>query len=319
MPVVFCFGQHFVVLSTEHSLAVNSTQYDWLVRDLAAADAPASRAARPWIVLAGHYPPVCSHEEVCGAASGKYTAAELDGPDGLLGMLAKYHVDVALWGHIHAYERTYPLVHQQLAATGESYHQPEGTAHFMIGMAGAGFSGGRWRYDQPSYSAFREDSYGYMRITVSGGGGGGGGGSRGALKLEYVRNDGGRVQDSVEIVKGGNATAAWRGGGGGGGGAAGAGPGRRLSGTAARPRQHSSLGHRGPAFGERKVAAGGEEEEEDEEAAQYGAGEMAAGGGSRAAGGGGDDARRAPASRDPDGGSPPVCPAYRPQYRMEFL
>jgi hypothetical protein len=272
--------QHFVVLSTEHSLAINSTQYDWLVRDLAAADAGPSRAARPWIVLAGHYPPVCSHEEVCGAASGKYTAAELDGRNGLLGVLAKYHVDVALWGHIHAYERTYPLVHQGMAATGESYRQPEGTAHFMIGMAGAGFSGGRWLYDQPSYSAFREDSYGYMRVTVDGG--------RGALKLEYVRNDGGRVQDSVEIFKGnttvtaGDATAApWR---------SGVGAGRRLA-TAARPRQHSSLGHRGPAFGnntqERLVDRGGGTGSEHEETLR-----------SR------DTAATATAS---------ICPAYRPR------
>ena len=179
---------HFVMLSTEHSLAVNSTQYNWLKADLEAADAVATRTARPWVLVNGHYPPVCSHDDVCGRLSGKYSADELDAPDGLLGLLARHRVDASLWGHIHAYERTYPLVHQRVADP----RNETGTVHLMVGMAGAGYSGGHWRYDQPAYSAFREDSYGYVRATVRGGA---------ALTFEYVRNDNGKVQDAVTITK----------------------------------------------------------------------------------------------------------------------
>ena len=94
--------------------------------------------------------------------------------EGILDLFAQYRVDVGLWGHIHAFERTFPMVHTKLAATGASYHDATGTdrillcnnygtvfemcpktddslcnslcigtAHFMIGMAGAGYSGGR--------------------------------------------------------------------------------------------------------------------------------------------------------------------------------
>ena len=186
----------FISISTEHSLNPGSAQYQWLEAELAAADTPRARQQRPWVLLFGHKPPVCSHLEVCGEA---YVPQQL---------LAKYHVDMALWGHLHAFERTYPIVNGTLATTGASYHNAEGTVHVVIGMAGDGFCCGGWTDAPPNWSAFREDSFGYARIHVK---------SDRELRLEYVRNGdaGNSVRDSFTITKSPNTststfTAPWR-------------------------------------------------------------------------------------------------------------
>lgn len=43
---------HFVALSTEHNFTTGSTQYNWLLADLAAVD----RTATPWVIVAMHRP-----------------------------------------------------------------------------------------------------------------------------------------------------------------------------------------------------------------------------------------------------------------------
>ena len=80
----------FISVSTEHDMTPGSEQYQWLEKELAAADTPRARLRQPWVLLFGHKPPVCSHEEVCGEAAVP------------LQLLAKYRVDLALWGHLHA-------------------------------------------------------------------------------------------------------------------------------------------------------------------------------------------------------------------------
>ena len=173
----------FVSISTEHDLSPGSAQYTWLEAELAAADTPSARAKRPWVLLFGHKPPVCSHQVVCGEAAVP------------LGLLARHHVDLALWGHLHAYERTLPMVNKTLAATGGSYHNAQGTPHVVIGMAGDGFCCGGWSSASPPWSAFREDSFGYARVHVA---------SDEELRLEYVRNGvASDVRDSFTITKDG--------------------------------------------------------------------------------------------------------------------
>eukprot|EP01043_Picozoa_sp_COSAG02_P018861 COSAG02_NODE_893_length_16140_cov_19.677621_1_plen_552_part_00 len=180
----------FISISTEHALTPGSAQYQWLETELAAADTPKARQHRPWVLLFGHKPPVCSHLEVCGEA---YVPQEL---------MAKYHVDMALWGHLHAYERTLPIVNGTLATTGASYHNPTGTVHVVIGMAGDGFCCGGWS-DPPSWSAFREDSFGYARVHVE---------NDHELRLEYVRNGDARdsVRDNFTITKTPTSTSSFR-------------------------------------------------------------------------------------------------------------
>ena len=115
------------------------------------------------------------------------------------------------------------MVNATLAATGASYHNPQGTAHVVVGMAGDGFCCGGWTDSPPSWSAFREDSFGYSRVHVE---------SDSELRLEYVRNGdaGDGVRDSFTITKSSNASSsAWQEG---------------AHGEHALPQPRSHLGHR---------------------------------------------------------------------------
>ena len=197
-----------------------SSQHTWLENELAAADTARGRGAQPWLVIYGHKPPLCSHAAVCGEA---YVPLDL---------FARYHVDLALWGHMHAYERLLPTVNSSLASTGSSTRDPGGTAHLVIGMAGAGMCCGRWKLPQPNISAFREDSMGYTRVAVS----------DEQLLVQYIRNGNGQVADQLNLTRTDARkprTAKWTAGGGGGGGAP-------LGLTAQQ--QHSKLGFRASAL-----------------------------------------------------------------------
>ena len=111
------------MLSTGHSLAPGSDQLGWLEADLAAANAAENLNARPWVLVRGHCPPADllarrRLRQALGEVPESTRTPDLDGPDGLLGLLARRRVDAALWGHLHAYERTLRLVNQRLADPG---------------------------------------------------------------------------------------------------------------------------------------------------------------------------------------------------------
>ena len=87
-------GVHFVAYSTEHDLAPQLALMD---ADLRAVD----RATTPWVVAFGHRPLYCSTND--------YYDCKVAGPT-ILGpkvepLLQRYKVDLALFGHLHNYER----------------------------------------------------------------------------------------------------------------------------------------------------------------------------------------------------------------------
>jgi hypothetical protein len=72
-------------------------------------------------------------------------------------LLNKYNVDLALWGHMHNYERSCPLKNK--VCTGD-YQSPGGTIHMVVGSAGA------WAFNQRvnySWSELWKIAYGYIR------------------------------------------------------------------------------------------------------------------------------------------------------------
>ena len=78
----------------------------WLVADLAAID----RSKTPWVLVSLHAPWYNSN-----------TAHQGDGEDmraALEAMLVKAGVAAIFTGHVHAYERTYPVVNSQVVAAG---------------------------------------------------------------------------------------------------------------------------------------------------------------------------------------------------------
>jgi len=87
---------HFVALSSEHEHIPGSTQYRWLENDLKRVD----RKKTPFLILYAHRPMYCSN---------KNHGSSIEFRDDIEPLLHKYQVDLFLFGHVHAYERTCPM------------------------------------------------------------------------------------------------------------------------------------------------------------------------------------------------------------------
>ena len=134
------------------------TQLAWLEADLAAANA--NRANVPFIIVAGHRPWIVLDEPdactACGAA--------------FHNILTKYSPDLALFGHVHRYERSYPVTTDMAIASNETSFisaETAGTVFVVMGNAGnvEGHSvelavNNTWTY------AFDDVHYGYATLAV---------------------------------------------------------------------------------------------------------------------------------------------------------
>ncbi|HIA97878.1 MAG TPA: hypothetical protein EYO15_01685, partial [Marine Group III euryarchaeote] len=154
---------HFVSISSEHDYDPGSSQYTWLENDL--EDADGNRENVPWVIVFAHRAMYSSNGEGDGHGS------EIEFRDAMESLLFDYHVDLAIWGHDHHYERTYPVFEEQVYAnnTGsydDPYYLPGAPIHIVAGMAGRSLYDG-FEEPQPDWSAYRELSYGYTQFEVT--------------------------------------------------------------------------------------------------------------------------------------------------------
>jgi len=84
---------HFVMISTEHDIGIGTSQYNWIKQDL--KQAQQNRTNRPWIIMVGHKPIVCSNTYA--------TCHESDVRETIEPLLHQYNVDLTIFGHVHAY------------------------------------------------------------------------------------------------------------------------------------------------------------------------------------------------------------------------
>lgn len=124
---------------------------EWLTADLDAATK--NRAQVPWIVTVNH------HAAFSSSKHGD-DANVLLGREYFVPLWDKYHVDLALGGHDHNYERTKPLTGPAKTPTIHASAK-EGTVYVVC--AGSGSSG-----YSPGQSAFTELSHGYDGASVLG-------------------------------------------------------------------------------------------------------------------------------------------------------
>ncbi|KAI8086736.1 Metallo-dependent phosphatase-like protein [Halteromyces radiatus] len=193
---------HLVSFSTEVYLKQGSheqvqTALNWLDEDLTLANE--QRHLRPWIILITHHPIYCSDNS---------TDCTVDAPmirngpivngaawGGLEPILLKHKVDLYLAGHVHNYERTYPLSNDTLQST--SYHNPPSFFQVINGNAGNPGAPTPFSPDDPhaDWSAKRYGSFGFSEFKVS----------PTTLKLTHhaVNTDGslGQIIDQVSVTK----------------------------------------------------------------------------------------------------------------------
>uniref|UniRef100_A0A0D9XFE3 Purple acid phosphatase n=1 Tax=Leersia perrieri TaxID=77586 RepID=A0A0D9XFE3_9ORYZ len=180
---------------TEHDWRPGSPQYEFLDGCFAAAD----RKHQPWLVFAAHRP--------LGYSSNGFYAKEgsFSEPMGrtLQNLWQKHRVDLAVFGHVHNYERTCPVYENTCTASPGSSPAANGsspavysgvmggTIHVVAGTGGArlrGFAGGEW----PQWSVARNESYGYVKLTSR---------DQSRMEFEFVRSEDGQVVDGFVIER----------------------------------------------------------------------------------------------------------------------
>src|ERR671910_1956508 len=126
-------NMHFLALSTETDYEQDSEQYEFAQRDL---EKYSKDPFIDWII-------VFYHQYIYGSGGG--LPEETDFRETYHPLFDKYKVDLALQGHLHAYERTYPITfngdEEDEPIVQDSapniYKNPKGTIFLTVGTGGA--------------------------------------------------------------------------------------------------------------------------------------------------------------------------------------
>jgi hypothetical protein len=140
---------HIIYLNPYTLSSPNSIQYKWLHTDLLSID----REITPWIIVVMHCPWYSSNKNHYGDTQ---TVAMRDSMEELF---YQYKINIVFSGHVHAYERTYPVYKNKT--------DDRGPVYITIGDGG-NLEGHDTNYvENPEWSAFRNGTqYGYGTLTV---------------------------------------------------------------------------------------------------------------------------------------------------------
>ncbi|KAK1425754.1 hypothetical protein QVD17_21112 [Tagetes erecta] len=177
----FDFGVvHFVYISTETNFLKGSEQYEFLKKDLETVD----RVKTPFVVVQGHRPMYTTSKEARDHPIREKMLEHLEP------LLVGNKVNLALWGHVHRYERFCPI---------NNYKCGSGPVHVVIGMAGADWKP-IWElkpnhptmsiYPQLAHSLYKGSEFGYTKLIAT----------KERLTLTYIGNRDGVMHDNVEIL-----------------------------------------------------------------------------------------------------------------------
>lgn len=175
----------FCIADTEHDWREGTEQYKFIEHCLASVD----RQKQPWLIFLAH--------RVLGYSSGDFYAVqgsfeEPMGRESLQKLWQKYKVDIAVYGHVHNYERTCPI-YQNICTNQEKKDYRgtlSGTIHVVAGGGGASLA--KFSTLQPNWSIFRDEDYGFVKLTAF---------NHSSLLFEYKRSSDGRVHDSFTITR----------------------------------------------------------------------------------------------------------------------
>lgn len=163
-------------------------QYQWLVKDLAAVN----RTQTPWIIAMSHRP----------MYSTQTSSYQADIRAAWESVLLQYGVDVYIAGHIHWYERLYPMgangtIDTPSIVDNSTFYTNPGKSmtHLINGAAGNIEShstldeGENWA----DMTVFLDDKhYGFSKLTIE---------SETELTWNFIRGDSGAVGDSLTLKK----------------------------------------------------------------------------------------------------------------------
>ncbi|CAN1314117.1 Probable inactive purple acid phosphatase 1 [Linum perenne] len=176
---------HFCIADTEHDWREGTEQYEFIERCFASVD----RRKQPWLIFIAH--------RVLGYSSASWYAEqgsfeEPMGRESLQKLWQKYKVDIAVYGHVHNYERTCPI-YQNICLDKEkhNYKGPfNGTIHVVAGGGGSGLAD--FTPLNTTWSLFKDHDYGFVKLTAF---------DHSNLLFEYKKSSDGKVYDSFTISR----------------------------------------------------------------------------------------------------------------------
>ena len=139
---------HVAVLCPYVEYEEGSAQYRWFEKDVAALD----RELTPWVIVMAHEP---FYNSNLAHKDGNQKMRKIYEP-----LFQKHNVDIMVAGHVHSYERTWPVYNAK--------RTKGGTVYFNVGDGGnreglaSVFSDPR-----PPWSAFRQANYGFGKLSLS--------------------------------------------------------------------------------------------------------------------------------------------------------
>ncbi|KAM7477648.1 hypothetical protein LguiA_025861 [Lonicera macranthoides] len=175
----------FCIADTEHDWREGTEQFNFIEHCLASVD----RQKQPWLIFLAH--------RVLGYSSGSYyvdkgSFGEPMGRESLQKLWQKYKVDIAMYGHVHNYERTCPIYQNICTNEEKRYYKGilNGTIHVVAGGGGASLS--YFTPIQTKWSIFRDYDYGFVKLTAF---------DHSNLLFEYKKSRDGKVYDSFRISR----------------------------------------------------------------------------------------------------------------------
>ncbi|CAN1128266.1 Probable inactive purple acid phosphatase 27 [Linum perenne] len=179
---------HFTVISTEHPWSLGSQQLEWIESDLVSVD----RSITPWLVFLGHRPMYSSSNPT--SIDEKFVAT-------VEPLMQQYKVDVALFGHVHNYERMCSVYQGECLdmptkdVNGvDTYDHNNYTAPVQAVIGMAGFKLDKFSLIPKKWSLTRIAEYGYLRAHAT----------RTEFNFEFVNANTLRTEDSFRIIKSAN-------------------------------------------------------------------------------------------------------------------
>ena len=185
---------HFISMATEIPYEQGSEQFEFVKHDLMKTK---TNSSIDWIIVYYHQPMCTSKTNHVGL---------VDLRDLYHGLFTEYGVDLVLAGHIHNYQRSYPLIYnsenpsnpiiEQSAILGNGnneenvYVEPEGTIFAIAGTGGQDFHG---LDDQAYFTANQFEDHGFLELKMINNGKN--------LVGQFYSNDGNIIKDKFIIEK----------------------------------------------------------------------------------------------------------------------
>eukprot|EP00602_Paraphysomonas_sp_CaronLab_P008380 CAMPEP_0185024288 /NCGR_PEP_ID=MMETSP1103-20130426/7296_1 /TAXON_ID=36769 /ORGANISM="Paraphysomonas bandaiensis, Strain Caron Lab Isolate" /LENGTH=510 /DNA_ID=CAMNT_0027557209 /DNA_START=44 /DNA_END=1576 /DNA_ORIENTATION=- len=154
---------HFLACNSESPIDTpqfSDAELEWMEKDLTNVD----RSSTPWVIAHFHRPMYCSSDHACigGSGGAEYLLSKAED------VFYSHSVDLVLQGHVHSYERTYPVYQQSRVST--SYAAPGAPVYVLQGASG-NREGNKGSYppqeELPEWSAATHVDVGLALLTVS--------------------------------------------------------------------------------------------------------------------------------------------------------